>query len=199
MDPPVFSDFPAGGSNGDPRPLILGIPGSVRAGSLNVALLRAAAEELAPRALLELFEQPVLAALPSYEPAAAPPEATETLRSAVEYADGVLIATPEYNGTLPGALKNAIDWAATPPRRGPFRGKPVAVVGTDRGSVGCDWAHADVRKVLEVAGARVVSRNLSIDGAEDAFTNEGALAEATHRDRLRGLLDELLAEATAAA
>ena len=109
---------------------ILGISGSLRRGSHNTSLLRAAARSLPPGVELERFDG--LADLPHYnedldhEPV---PAAVARLRAAIAAADGLLIATPEYNGSIPGVLKNAVDWASRPFPDNAVKGKPVAVIG----------------------------------------------------------------------
>ena len=129
---------------------ILGISGSFRRDSHNTRLLRAAAELLPPGAELWLFDG--LADLPPYcedadtHPA---PAAVEYLREAIESADALLIATPEYNASIPGVLKNAIDWASRPFPDNALRDKPVAVIGASTGLFGAVWAQADLRKVLQ--------------------------------------------------
>jgi chromate reductase, NAD(P)H dehydrogenase (quinone) len=176
---------------------ILGIPGSVRSDSLNLALLEAAARAIAPAGELSVFGPSELATIPPFQPGVEPPPETGVLRGGVEDADAVLVATPEYNGSIPGGLKNAIDWLSAPARRGPIRGKPAAVVGADRGEIGCDWAHADARKVLELAGARVIADGLSVDAAAGAFGADGGLRDAEQHRALKRVVDELVAESLA--
>ena len=176
---------------------IVGIPGSVRSDSLNRALLQSAAEIVAPDAELAVFEPAELATIPPFEPGAEPPPPADQLRAEVDDADAVLVATPEYNGSIPGGLKNAIDWLAAPAREGPIRGKPAAVVGVDRGEVGCDWAHADARKVLEMAGARVIADGLSVEGAAPALDGDGGLLDDEQRRALQQVVDELVEEGRA--
>ena len=141
--------------------LILGISGSLRADSLNTALLRAAAGYLPSAARMRLHTD--LALVPPYsedhdvEPAQAP---VARLRSRIETADALLIATPEYNGSIPGQLKNALDWASRPYPDNALRHKPVAVIGASTGLFGAIWAQADLRKVLATAGAHVLDEEL---------------------------------------
>jgi chromate reductase len=167
---------------------ILGISGSLRRDSYNTELLRAAAQELPPGVELVFFDG--LRAVPPYdadqdvEPA---PEAVRELREAIADADALLIATPEYNGSIPGQLKNAIDWASRPFPDNVLRGKPVAVIGASTGMFGAIWAQAELRKVLGVAGARVVDRELPVPMADQGFGDDV-------RERLREVLDELVAE-----
>ena len=127
---------------------ILGISGSLRSGSQNTSLLRAAAE-LAPDGVeLEIYDG--LKDIPPYsedddiEPA---PAAVAAFREAIAAADVVLISTPEYNSSIPGVLKNALDWSSRPYATNPFRNKPVAVFGSTHGAFGAAWAQADLRKV----------------------------------------------------
>ena len=122
--------------------------------------------------------------MPPFQPGADPDAEVARFRDAVDGADGILLATPEYNGSMPGCLKNAIDWIAVARGDGgpvPIAGKPAAVIGADRSRFGCDWAVADARKVLEVAGARVLPEGLAIPSAEQAFTPDGALREPADR------------------
>lgn len=173
---------------------LLGIPGSVRVESLNVRLLQAAGAQAGEEADLELLVQPELARIPPFDPDAEVPVPAERLRGAVAEADALLFATPEYNGSIPGTLKNLIDWVSAPQRLGPLRGKAAAVIGVDRGEAGCDWAHADARKVLEVAGARVVSAGLSLSAEEVSFDDANELADGEQRRQLDAVLEELISE-----
>ncbi len=111
-----------------------------------------------------------------------PSLAVAGFRSAVAAADAVLIATPEYNGSIPGALKNALDWGSRPQATSAFRGKPVAVIGASPGSFGGVWAHAETRKVLGLMGARVVEAELSLGKAHDRLAEpDEELARAAAR------------------
>lgn len=175
---------------------LLGIPGTVSSRSFNVDLLGNAAREAPDDVMLTIYLEPGLWEMPPYEPGAMGSDEVESLRGAVVGCDGIVLATPEYNGSLPGGLKNAIDWIAAPkpgdPEGGPLSGKPAVVIGADRGRFGCDWAVADARKVLEVAGARVLPEGLAIPRAEQAFAEDGELREEADRAQL-GALMELLA------
>lgn len=168
---------------------ILGISGSLRRDSHNTNLLRAAANLLPPGSALELYDG--LRQLPPYdadldtEPA---PGAVAELRRAIASADGVLLATPEFNGSIPGVLKNALDWASRPFPDSALRGKPVAVVGASTGLFGAVWAQAETRKVLGVIGADVIDRELAVGQAASAFAGPGELAD----DDLRVALSEVL-------
>jgi chromate reductase len=175
---------------------VLGISGSLRSGSHNTALLRAAAELLPPPAKLELFDR-----LKDVHPYDADddvdpvPEGARRLREAIARADAVLIATPEYNHSIPGQLKNAIDWASRPFPDNVLQGKPVAVIGASTGMFGAVWAQAELRKVLGATGARVIERELPVPNAETAFDEQGRLAD----PELRRQLEEILAELVDAA
>ena len=172
---------------------ILGIAGSLRSGSHNAQLLRLAAEVLPEDLELVVFDG--LAAIPAFDHDLEDlaPAAVEALKEAIAKADGILIATPEYNGSIPGVLKNALDWVSTPFPDNVLRGKPVAVIGASTGGYGGMWAQAELRKVLGLSGARVVNGDLSLARAHEHFDEAGTLA-APHDTRLSDVLDALLAE-----
>ena len=178
---------------------ILGISGSLRRDSHNTNLLRAAALSLPPGVELELFDG--LGDLPHYntdidgDPAREP---VARLREAIAEADGVLISTPEFNASIPGVLKNALDWASRPFPDNALRGKPVAVVGASTGLFGAGWAQAETRKVLETIGADVLDHELPVGQAHVAFAYDGDLSDAGMRDALEGLVSLLAARAGAA-
>ena len=173
---------------------VLAISGSLRRDSHNTTLLRAAAELLPPPVELELFDG--LKAVEPYDEdddQGAGPDGARRLRDAIESADAILIATPEYNSSLPGQLKNAIDWASRPLGTNALWGKPVAVVGASTGMFGAVWAQAEIRKALAASGARVIEKDLPVGHADDAFTDDGRLADAELRERFVEMLDELIA------
>jgi len=174
---------------------ILGLSGSLRQGSHNTNLLRAAARLLPPGAELEVFEG--LRELPPYDPDLdgdpADPVVAQ-LRRAIALADGVLIATPEYNGSIPGVLKNALDWASRPFPDSALRGKPVAVIGASTGMFGAVWAQAELRKVLAATGARVAEAELPVGHAQTRFDEDGRLTDDEIREQLREVLDLLVQE-----
>ena len=174
-------------------PLILGLSGSLREGSHNASLLRAAATALPPGVELRLYEG--LREIPPYDSDRDEPAdpAVERLREAIASADGVLIATPEYNGSIPGVLKNALDWASRPFPDNAFRGKPVAVIGASTGLFGAVWAQAETRKVLGVVGADVIDQELPVGLADTAFADDGQLLDAEQRAALAGLVGVLTA------
>ena len=170
---------------------VLGLSGSLRAGSHNSRLLRAAADLLPPG--VELVEFDGLKAIPPYDEddEAAGHEAVDALRAAIAEADAVLVSTPEYNHSLPGQLKNALDWISRPIAESPLRNKPAAVVGASTGLFGAVWAQAEGRKVLAALGARVIDRELPVGQADDAFDGD-RLADADLELELGGILAELL-------
>jgi chromate reductase, NAD(P)H dehydrogenase (quinone) len=174
---------------------ILGISGSLRRDSHNTKLLRAAAGALPSGVELVLCDG--LAALPPYDEDAdvhpAPP-AVEHLREQIAAADALLIATPEYNASVPGGLKNAIDWASRPFPDNALRGQPVAVIGASTGLFGAVWAQAELRKVLHHAGARVLDEELPIALADHAFSPAGDLADPEQERKLGQLLESLASQ-----
>jgi chromate reductase, NAD(P)H dehydrogenase (quinone) len=173
---------------------ILGISGSLRSGSYNRALLRAAGE-LAPSNGIELTELD-LSPIPFYDgdvEAGGDPKAVADLRHAVHEADALLLATPEYNRGTSGVLKNALDWLSRPLVTNPLWGKPVAVVGASTGLFGAVWAQAELRKVLGALSARVIDRELPVGQADAAFTEDGCLAASELERMYEETLGELLA------
>jgi chromate reductase, NAD(P)H dehydrogenase (quinone) len=177
---------------------ILGISGSLRRGSHNTNLLRAAAELLPPGVELEVYDG--LRDLGPYDPdldvEPADP-AVARLREAIASADGVLIATPEYNGSIPGVLKNALDWASRPFPDNALRGKPVAVIGASTGLFGAVWAQAETRKTLGIIGADVLEHELPVGQADTAFAENGELIEPEQQAMLSDLVHVLAARAGA--
>jgi chromate reductase len=175
---------------------VLAINGSLRTGSHNGALLRAAAALLPPGA--ELVELTGLAHLPAYSEdhdATPPPVTVAALRGALASADAVLISTPEYNSSVPGALKNALDWASRPFPENALRATPVAVVGASTGMFGAVWAQGELRRILGTIGARVVDRELPVPFAHERFDEHGRLTDDLLRQELADLLGELVAAA----
>jgi chromate reductase len=173
---------------------VVGICGSLREGSFNRTLLAAVAAELPPG--VEFGEWSGLETLPAYDADAdgqiAPPSVAE-LRRALADADAIVIATPEYNASIPGALKNALDWASRPFPDNCLRGKPVAVVGASTGNFGAVWAQADLGRVLKTIGAHVLETALPVAAAHHAFTAGGSLRDRGLATALRTIVDELVA------
>ena len=175
---------------------VLGISGSLRRESHNTKLLRAAGdlvEELG--AEFELFDG--LKAIPPYDEdddTGDGPPAVARLRQAIAGADGLLFATPEYNSSIPGVLKNAVDWASRPPAVSPLRNKPVAVLGASTGMFGAVWAQAELRKVLGATGARVADVELAVGHAHEHLDPAGHPADPTQEEALRDSVRVLLGE-----
>ena len=177
---------------------VLGIAGSLRQDSHNARLLRAAADELPSGVELELWDG--LRDVPPYDEDAdgeLAPAAVRELRAAIASADAILIATPEYNASIPGVLKNALDWASRPYATNALRGKPAAVIGAATGLFGAVWAQAETRKVLHTIGAHVLEDELPVGLADDAFDPGGRLLDPELRERLAETLGNLAREVTA--
>jgi chromate reductase len=179
---------------------VLAIPGSLRAESLNARLLRHLAEQAPSGIEIDLWDG--LRSIPPYdedEDTATPPEAVAELREAIDAADAVLIATPEYNSSIPGVLKNALDWASRPRATTVLQNKPVAVTGASTGRFGAVWAQAEARKVLSASGARVTDTDFAVALADEAFDEKGRLTTTDHQVGLLRVLDALAGEVEAGA
>jgi chromate reductase, NAD(P)H dehydrogenase (quinone) len=177
---------------------ILAVSGSLRAGSYNTNLLRAAVEAAPEGVEVELFEPSAIADLPLYDQdldGSDVPEPVQRLRDEWGSADAILFSTPEFNGSVPGGLKNAVDWASRPRLEAALTNKTVAVVSASTGQFGGMWAQADLRKILGIAGARVVGDELPVTRAQERFDHEGRLLDAELFERLRLLLETVAAEA----
>jgi chromate reductase, NAD(P)H dehydrogenase (quinone) len=171
---------------------VLGVSGSVRAGSYNTLLLEEAAAAAPAGVDVELLDTALIAELPAYDQDLDAdgdvPVSVQRLRDAWAEADAILFATPEFNGSVPGGLKNAIDWASRPRGEAALLNKTVTVIGASPGRFGALWAQNDLRRILGIAGARVVGEALPVARAQEG------LSEPT-RDALRSQLD-LLVEAS---
>jgi len=177
---------------------ILAVSGSLRDGSFNTSLLRAAAENAPDAVELELWQG--LGDLPPYDEdleTGTAPEPVRRLRKDWSAADAILFATPEYNGSVPGGLKNAVDWASRPPRQGVLRNKPVAVAGASTGRFGALWAQQDLKRILGIAGARVVGTEIPVARAHERVDEDGRLLDAEVLEQLRLHLATLAGEASA--
>jgi chromate reductase len=175
---------------------VLGISGSLRRDSYNTHLLQAAAPLLPSGAELVVCDG--LKAIPAYDAdddGDTAPEPVRELRDAIAAADAVLIATPEYNASIPGGLKNALDWVSRPHATNVLRGKPAAVVGASTGMFGAVWAQAETRKVLATIGARVIDRELPVAEAPERFDVAGGLADPDIEEILGEIVSELVAAA----
>jgi len=175
---------------------VLGISGSLRRDSFNSTLLRAAAERLPGGA--ELVEYEGLADVAPYDEDVeleATPAVVEELRQAVRDADAVLIATPEYNHSIPGQLKNALDWVSRPAGKSALNGKPAAVIGASTGMFGAVWAQAELRKVLGAMGGRVVETELPVGHAKDLLRDDRLELSPQQSEQLEEILAELISQA----
>lgn len=173
---------------------ILGISGSLRRDSHNTNLLRAAAATAAPDVDFELYDG--LKEIPPFDEdddVHPRPESVARLVSAITDADAVLFSTPEYNASVPGQLKNAIDWVSRPVATNVLRNKPVAVVGASTGAFGAVWAQAELRKVLAALGARVLDVELPVPHAHTLFDDDG-LTDEEIRAALAAALETLADE-----
>lgn len=160
------------------RQHILGIAGSLRAGSLNRALLHAAAELAPPGMTIEVFD---LAAVPLYNgdiEAAGDPPGVMALKRAIAAADGVLMATPEYNHGVPGVMKNAVDWASRPPGGAPLGGKPVGIIGASPGITGTARGQSQLRQAFEFTASYCMPQpELLVFKAHEKFDGNGKLID----------------------
>ncbi|MEJ8840642.1 NADPH-dependent FMN reductase [Ramlibacter sp. AN1133] len=172
---------------------VLAIPGSLRKSSYNLMALRAA-QKLAPAGMqitiadlrgIPLFDQDLRAG--------GDPAEVERLRAQVREADAVLIACPEYNASVAGVLKNAIDWVSLPPSQ-PFDGKPVAILGASPGLLGTSRAQPHLRQVMSCLNTQVVNKpEVFIGAAQTKFDAAGELLDAPTADHISGLLLSLQA------
>lgn len=166
---------------------VLGITGSLRDASFNTALLMAAAEQLPPEMTLEIID---LADLPMFDVDTEKPFPfpVAQFREKLAGADAVLMSTPEYNSSISGVLKNALDWASRAPQP-PFTGKPVAIMGASTGVFGTARAQMVLRQVLGHIGALVMPKpEVMVAKAQDAFDEHGKLVNETTRGFLKDLL-----------
>ena len=175
-----------------PTPIhVLGISGSLRRGSFNSAALRTAQQLVPDGMTIEIFD---LAPIPLYnedvrEQGFPPP--VEEFRRRIKEADALLIVTPEYNYSVPGVLKNAIDWASRPPDQ-PFDGKPMAIFGASPSFTGSARAQYHLRQVFIYLDALIMNRpEVFITSAHTKFDAQGKLTDETTRGHIRGLLDGL--------
>jgi chromate reductase len=174
---------------------ILAIPGSLRAGSWNAALLRLAQERAPEGVRVDIWEG--LRHVPPFSEdheGEAVHEAVEELRSAIAAADALLVATPEYNGGAPGQLKNALDWASRPYGLAAVVGKPAGVISASTGSFGGRWAQEDVRKALRLSGAAVLGEGLAVGKAAERLAELGEADE-----EIVAGIDDVLAQLAASA
>jgi chromate reductase len=175
---------------------ILGIPGSLRQASFNRHALKAAQALLPAGAALDIFE---LGGIPPYNQDLdkQPPAAVVDLKARVRAADAILFSTPEYNYSVPGVLKNAIDWASRPYGDSAWHGKPVAVMGASVGALGSARAQYHLRQCFVFLNMYAVNQpEVLISNAAQRFNERGELTDETSRELIRKLLAELVAWTT---
>jgi chromate reductase, NAD(P)H dehydrogenase (quinone) len=179
---------------------ILGLCGSLRTDSLNRRLLEVAGRSLPDGSSLEISS--LVGELPLFDEdleVGPLPGSVRTFHRAIREADAVLIASPEYNGSLTGPLKNAIDWASRPGGDAVLAGKPLAVIGASPSRFGAAWAQAETRRITDRIGARVVPLELPVAHADEAFGEGGSLRDpdlARQLDRVVAALVDLVAGRT---
>ena len=162
---------------------LLGICGSLRKASMNRALLVAVGETLPHGASLTLFER--LHDLPIFNNDLVDPEPVVDLKHAIASADGVVFAVPEYNYSIPGGLKNALDWVSRPPASSPMRGKPIGLVGAATGMSGTIRAQLHLRQMLVYSDSPcLLQPEVQIPRAHERFDATGALIDASTRELL---------------
>ena len=174
---------------------VLGISGSLRRDSHNTELLRAAATLLPSGTEFVIYDG--LGEIPPFDEDVEKhegnaPESVGRLRAAIGEADAVLFATPEYNHSIPGVLKNGLDWVSRPYATNTLRNKPVAVMGASTGMFGAVWAQAELRKVLSAIGARVVDREIPVPTADEIVRDREKLDSSGTHSLMIGLIAELL-------
>jgi chromate reductase len=175
---------------------VLGISGSLRRESHNTKLLGVAGEMFNDDGVqFEIYQD--LKLVPPYDedddhdPV---PAAAAQLRAAVADADAVFFSTPEYNSSIPGQLKNAIDWLSRPIASNVLRNKPVAVIGASTGMFGAVWSQAELRKVLAAAGARVVEGEVAVGHAHTRFDENGRFNDPEISEQVQAVVANLIAE-----
>ena len=171
---------------------ILAIPGSLRRGSVNRAMLLAAMEHAPDGVEIELYDD--LGSIPPFnedEEGDRTPQSVLDLRHRIGQADALLISTPEYNHSVPGVIKNAMDWASRPAGRAEIVGKPTAVMSASLSAFGGVWAQAELRKSLAAAGARVHEEGVALSKASERVDAEGTLVDQEFIDQIVGLVEDL--------
>lgn len=180
---PVDEDHPA--------TTVLGVAGSLRAGSFNRLLLAQAATVAPTDTRIAVWDD--LGSVPPFneDDEASPAPSVVALRGAIAASDAVLIVTPEYNGSIPGQLKNALDWASRPFRENVLRDKPVAVVGASPSPGGARRAQEETRFVLGRIGAHVLEDGVAVARAHDQFDDAGNLVDEALRTALASVMERL--------
>ncbi len=171
---------------------ILGFVGSLRRDSYNKALMRAASELLPEQATLAVFD---LEGIPPFNQDLEnqPPPAAKEFKAKIRKADALLIASPEYNYSIPGVLKNAIDWASRPPSDNAFEGKPVAIMSASIGRLGGARAQYQLRQVFVFLDMHPLNRpEVMMPYAQEHVDAGGNLTDEATRQRIRQLLEALV-------
>jgi chromate reductase len=166
---------------------ILALAGSLREGSLNRQLLDAAIEIAPPGVEIEIAD---IGALPHYDDDL-DSVAVEHFKDQIAGADALLFVSPEFNWSIPGVLKNAIDWASRPGGNSPLAGKPAAIMGVSPGPAGTGRMQMHLRDVLLSTRTHVLMNSLQVPNGRERFDADGNLADPTLVDSVRGLLREL--------
>jgi chromate reductase len=172
--------------------LILGMAGSLRKGSYNRALLRAAGELVPDEARLEIFD---LEGIPSFnqDQENSPPEKVKDFKTKLKAADAILFATPEYNFSIPGVLKNAMDWASRPPGDSAFQGKPAAIISASTGMLGGARAQYHLRQSMVTLDMHPVNKpEVMVSFAAQKFDESGKFTDEKGRDVVKLLLKALI-------
>jgi chromate reductase len=172
--------------------IILGFAGSLRKDSYNKALLRAAVESVPKDVTLEVFD---LEGIPPFNQdfEDQPPKIVKKFKAKIKAADALLIATPEYNYSVPGVLKNAIDWASRPYGDNAFEGKPVAIMSASPGMLGGARAQYTLRQTFVALNMFPLNRpEVIVAGADEKIDEEGKVTDEETRDRIRKLLENLV-------
>lgn len=171
---------------------ILAIPGSLRRGSHNRAMLTVAMDRAPEGVEVELYDD--LGSIPPFnedDEGERTPHAVLDLRARIADADAILISTPEYNHSVPGVIKNAVDWASRPPGSAEIVGKPTAVMSSSLSTFGGVWAQAELRKALAAAGARVHEEGVALSKSGERFDDDGRLLDAEVAEQIGGLVGDL--------
>jgi len=176
---------------------VLGISGSLRRDSHNRKLLGVAGEMFEGEGVVfEIYSDLKLVSPYDEDDDRDPaPAAAAHLRAAVAEADAVFFSTPEYNSSVPGQLKNGIDWLSRPIGSNALRGKPVAVIGASTGMFGAVWSQAELRKTLAASGARVVEGEVAVGHAHTRFDEDGRLNDPEIAEQVQAVVETLIAEA----
>lgn len=172
---------------------LLALSGSLRTDSLNRRLLDAATRLLPDDVTLEIADH--VGSLPLFDEdleVEPQPEAVRAFHAAIQRADALLIASPEYNGSLTGPLKNALDWASRPGGDAVLAGKPLAVIGASPSRFGAAWAQAETRRIADRIGAQVVPLDLPVAAANQAFAADGSLRDEQLTARLERIVHALV-------